>query len=124
MPPRSNVNGTLLQTLNLPKLQFLSAKEDLYFTTTKQVSKDNWLLSEFPSPNLGIQHTKEQWNGTHVKVLWSNLSVSPVQNTLESLGRCEQLWIRIVQYLIQIFPDFNKHAKLLKYIFYKYNNGF
>ena len=40
MPPRSNVNGTLLQTLNLPKLQFLSAKEDLYFTTTKQVSKE------------------------------------------------------------------------------------
>ena len=47
LPPRSNVNGTLLQTLNLPKLQFLSAKEDLYFTTTKQVSKGYNLLCDF-----------------------------------------------------------------------------
>ena len=34
---RSPVNGTLLQTLNLPKLQLLSSKEDIFFTTTKQV---------------------------------------------------------------------------------------
>jgi len=36
MEVRSQVNGTLLQTLNLPKLTFLSAKEDIYLTTTKQ----------------------------------------------------------------------------------------
>ena len=45
MEIRSPVNGSLLQTLNLPKLKLLSSKEDIYFTTTKQVLKQIIKLS-------------------------------------------------------------------------------
>lgn len=34
--PRSPVTGTLLHTLNLPRLLLISSKDDIYFTTTKQ----------------------------------------------------------------------------------------
>ena len=51
MEIRSPVNGTLLQTLNLPKLKLLSSKDDIYFTTTKQVHKSgnrfSLILSQF-----------------------------------------------------------------------------
>jgi len=33
---RSPVTGTLLHTLNLPRLLLISSKDDIYFTTTKQ----------------------------------------------------------------------------------------
>ena len=35
---RSSVNGSLLQTLNLPKLALITAKDDIFFTTTKLVT--------------------------------------------------------------------------------------
>ena len=35
---RSPINGSLLQTLNLPKLNLIASKEDIFFTTTKVVS--------------------------------------------------------------------------------------
>ena len=31
------MNGSLLQTLNLPKLSLIAAKDDIFFTTTKLV---------------------------------------------------------------------------------------
>jgi hypothetical protein len=35
---RSPINGSLLQTLTLPKLNLIASKEDIFFTTTKVVS--------------------------------------------------------------------------------------
>jgi CNH domain len=35
---RSPINGSLLQTLNMPKLNLIASKEDIFFTTTKVVS--------------------------------------------------------------------------------------
>jgi hypothetical protein len=34
---RSPINGSLLQTLTLPKLNLIASKEDIFFTTTKVV---------------------------------------------------------------------------------------
>jgi len=65
MEIRSPANGSLLQTLNLPKLKLLSFKEDIYFTTTKQgynVRKNSEMepMSKFCDPTTHLY--KISWN--------------------------------------------------------------
>ena len=125
MPPRSNVNGTLLQTLNLPKLQFLSAKEDLYFTTTKQVSKEYILLSLILTSN-----SRDTIYERTVK--WSRCpsSVIPPLNVISTryLGICCSVLValdkkfdsKISIYLFDpIFRDFENNTIKYGNIYYK-----